>query len=124
MTRNDDDHSDEEDELLPGYDANPIGKIPRREPRFGGFYEDEDEYEEPDRDTDYTSGYRADNEEEEFEDSFSDEEDLVRRVSARRTSPRPLRAGTPDPHRGANPIPPLPKSPMPGSMKKAISRSR
>ena len=41
----------------------PLANIQRREPRFGGFDEDEDEYEEPDRDTDYTSGYRADNEE-------------------------------------------------------------
>jgi len=75
MTRNDDDHSDGEAGLLPGSDADPSGRIQRHEPRFGGFDEAEDEYEEPDRDTDYTSGYRIDSGEEEFEDSFPDEED-------------------------------------------------
>jgi len=75
MTRNNDDHSDGEAGLLPGSDADPSGRIQRHEPRFGGFDEDEDEYEEPDRDTDYTSGYRIDSGEEEFEDSFPDEED-------------------------------------------------
>jgi cell division septation protein DedD len=75
MTRNDDDHLKGEDGLLPGEYSNPIGNTLRREPRLGGFYEDEDEYEEPDRDTDYSSGYRIDSVAEEFEDSFPDEED-------------------------------------------------
>ena len=38
----------------------------RREPVFSGF-EDEDEYEEPDRDTDYASAYVDDDLEEDFE---------------------------------------------------------
>jgi cell division protein FtsN len=78
MTRNNDDHSDGEEGLLPGYDDNPMGKNQRREPIFSSFdKDDEDEYEEPDRDTDYSSGFSADSvdEEEEFEDQFPDEED-------------------------------------------------
>jgi len=77
MTRNDDYHLDKKDGVLPGDDANPNGSIKPHEPKFGRFYEDEDEYEEPDRDTDYSSGYRADNveAEEEFEEPYSDEED-------------------------------------------------
>ncbi len=78
MTRNNDDHPDGEEGLLPGYDASPIGKDPRREPRFGSFdKDDEDEFEEPDRDTDYTSSFSADSldEDEEFEDDFPDEEE-------------------------------------------------
>lgn len=77
MNRNNDDHSDDEDVLSPGYDANSIGNNQRREPRFGSFdNDDEDAYEEPDRDTDYVSGFSADSveeEEEEFEDTFPDE---------------------------------------------------
>jgi cell division protein FtsN len=77
MTRNDDYHSDAEEGPVPGDDANPNGSIQRHEPKFGRFYEDEDEYEEPDRDTDYSAGYRAENleAEEEFEASYPDEAD-------------------------------------------------
>jgi cell division protein FtsN len=77
MTRNDDYHLDKKDGVLPGDDASPNGSIEPHEPKFGRFYEDEDEYEEPDRDTDYSSGYRADNveAEEEFEKPYSDDED-------------------------------------------------
>jgi len=75
MTRNDDYHLGKKDGVLPGDDANPNGSIEPREPKFGRFYEDEEEYEEPDRDTDYSSGYRVDSVAEEFEDSFPDEED-------------------------------------------------
>ncbi len=78
MTRNNDDHLEGEDGLLPGYDANPVGNNQRHEPRFSSFNEDdEEEFEEPDRDTDYASGFSADSvdEEEEFEDEFSDEEE-------------------------------------------------
>ena len=77
MTRNDDYHLDKKVGVLAGDDANPNGSIEPHEPKFGRFYEEEDEYEEPDRDTDYSSGYRADNleAEEEFEEPYSDEED-------------------------------------------------
>ena len=44
----------------------------RREPVFGGF--DDDEYEEPDRDTDYASSYVEEDLEEDFE-SFEDDND-------------------------------------------------
>lgn len=56
----------------------------RREPGFGGFNKDDvDEYEEPDRDTNYTSGYRADGVTEEYEDSFPEEnEDNLKSVQA------------------------------------------
>jgi cell division protein FtsN len=77
MTRNDEDHSTGEEGLMPADNTNPSSKTQRREPKFGSFYEDEDEYEEPDRDTDYTSDYRADDleTEEEFEESYYEEEE-------------------------------------------------
>ncbi len=76
MTRNNDELSDSDDERAPAYDADPLGKNQRREPIFSRFDDDDDDdYEEPDRDTDYPSGFRADSveEEDEFEDEFSDE---------------------------------------------------
>ena len=103
MTRNDDDHSDGEAGLLPGSDANPIGSVQHREPRFGGFDEDEDEYEEPDRDTDYTSGYRIDSVEEEFEDSFPDEEDYDI-FPAKDDSPRYQPSSIEGWHSGSSPL--------------------
>jgi cell division protein FtsN len=81
MTRNNDDHSDDEDGPLPRYGANHIDDDQRREPSFSSFDvddDDEDAYEEPDRDTDYTSGFSADgvDEEEEFEEELPDDEEL------------------------------------------------
>ncbi len=76
MTKNSNDLSDD-DELTAGAEAPFSGKNQRREPSFSAFDDDDgDPYEEPDRDTDYTSGYRADSvEEEAFEDEFSEEEE-------------------------------------------------
>lgn len=78
MTTNNNGHSDDDNELSPDFDNNPLDISPRHEPRFGRFDEDdEDAYEESDRDTDFTSGYSADSveEEDEFEDIFPDEDE-------------------------------------------------
>lgn len=78
MTKENDDHSDSDDVQSPPFDTNPLDINQRHEPRFSRFDDDdEDAYEEPDRDTDYTSGYSTDNveEEDEFEDTFSDEDE-------------------------------------------------
>jgi cell division protein FtsN len=73
MIKNDDDYFDDENGLSLGIDASPAGNNLRREPKFSGFDEDDgDDYEEPDRDTDYASGYRADSVEEEEEEEFDD----------------------------------------------------
>lgn len=57
------------------YGTNPLGNKDRREPSFGNFDEDGiEEYEEPDRDTDYSSGYVSESvaDEDEFEGSFAE----------------------------------------------------
>jgi cell division septation protein DedD len=74
MTKNDDDYSKNGKELSHGGDAKPPRKDQRHEPSFGRYDED-DEYEEPDRDSDYTAGYHADDvdDEEEYEDDFSED---------------------------------------------------
>ena len=49
----------------------------RREPFFSGF-EEEDNYEEPDRDTDYASSYHEESlEDDEFDESPQDEDDFT-----------------------------------------------
>ncbi len=76
MAIDNDDRSESNNGLSPRYDADSTDDNERREPTFGGFDEkDEVEYEEPDRDTDYSSGYGAEDvaEEEEIEGSFPDE---------------------------------------------------
>jgi cytoskeletal protein RodZ len=60
------------------FDANTPGSGSRQEPSFSNLEDlHEDGYEEPDRDTNFTSGYRADSveEEEEFYDDAYPEED-------------------------------------------------
>lgn len=59
-------------------DSGPVSKGGRREPGFGRFQGTTlEEYEEPERDTDYFSGYSADEEhhEEEHDDLFAHQED-------------------------------------------------
>ncbi len=68
-------------EQRPGFDSEDTGnKAPReqrREPFFSGF-EEEDDYEEPDRDTDYASSYHEENlEDEAFDESPLDEDDFT-----------------------------------------------
>ena len=46
---------------------------PRREPQFSGFDDDDEEYEEPDRDTDYATVYAEEGEGEYFEENGEDE---------------------------------------------------
>lgn len=79
MTRDKDDHANNDNELAHGFDSKPASKPPRQEPTFSQFDEDED-YEEPDRDADYASGYHSDDVEEDadYEDDFveDDEPDL------------------------------------------------
>ena len=65
------DHDDRPDANQPRHGSNPFGSKQRQEPVLTGFDEEEDEgYEEPDRDTDYASGYREDSIEEEEYDDF------------------------------------------------------
>lgn len=62
------------DEDSPADAVTPRDNDTRREPQFGGFEEDDD-YEEPDRDTDYASGYGEDNiDEDELDDLFPDDD--------------------------------------------------
>jgi cell division septation protein DedD len=81
MTKENEDRSDNDNELSPDFDTNPRDKNQRLDPRFSRFEdddeEDEDAYEEPDRDTNYSSGYSTDSveEEDEFEDPFLDEDE-------------------------------------------------
>jgi cell division septation protein DedD len=85
MHNNDNDLPDTIDkpggEQLPGFDPQDTGnKAPReqrREPVFSGF-EEEDDYEESDRDTDYASSYHEESpEDEEFDESPLDEDDFT-----------------------------------------------
>lgn len=76
MTTNHDDHPDNSP-FSSKKNLHSSDKDQRREPLFSGFEEDDDEaFEEPDRDTDYASGYSADSvETEEFDDNLADEND-------------------------------------------------
>jgi cell division septation protein DedD len=86
MNNNDDDrpnmtnksHSDQP----PGFDSDNTGGGPakesRQEPIFTGFDETEDDdYEEPDRDTDYASGYHTESADDVFDDNLLEEEDVI-----------------------------------------------
>jgi len=84
MSRNNNDPSNNNKEQSPSYDAEVTGDNYRREPHFNRF-DDDDGYEEPDRDTDLASDYRADNmEDEEYEDELpeEDERDVFSTVGA------------------------------------------
>lgn len=76
MTR-DDDKPENTIQRSRRFDAAP-GSTMRREPGFSNLEDlDEDGYEEPDRDTNFASGYRADSveDEEEYDDEFSDDDE-------------------------------------------------
>lgn len=81
MSNNDDNRPDSSVQRTPETDPNSPGDTStgahRREPVFTGFdMEEEDSFEEPDRDTDYTSSYLEDNlEDEEFDDALLEEEE-------------------------------------------------
>ena len=79
MTNYDEDFSKKGTPPSHGNGDKTPGKDQRQEPTFGRYDED-DNYEEPDRDSDYTSGYHAEDvdDDEEYEDDFSedDERDL------------------------------------------------
>lgn len=78
MARDNDDTSENTIERSHRFDGNSPGNGSRQEPSFSNFDDiHEDGYEEPDRDTDFASGYRADSveDEEELDDTFSDDEE-------------------------------------------------
>jgi cell division protein FtsN len=77
MTQDYDEQPGNPDEQLPEYDANPFDRNKRQQPGFSAFEGDESlPYEEPDRDTDYTSGFREDSlEDDEFDDYLPEEDD-------------------------------------------------
>ena len=77
MTNDNSDHTGIGHRRPPGNDADTHGGNKRHEPRFGGFDDREvEDYEEPDRDTDFSSGFGADDldEEEELDDLFADDD--------------------------------------------------
>ena len=76
MARDNDDHSSKDKELSHGFDTKPAGNKQRQEPTFSRYDEDE-AYEEPDRDADYTSGFHADDveDDEEFDDDYPEEDE-------------------------------------------------
>lgn len=77
MTR-DDDKPENTIQRSRRFDAAAPGSILRREPGFSNLEDlDEDGYEEPDRDTNFASGYRADSveDEEEYDDTFSEDDE-------------------------------------------------
>ncbi len=74
MSRDNYKGSDGDDETSP--DVESKNKQLRQEPGFEGFNaNDEYEYEEPDRDIDYSSSYSTDSEDEGFDDASSDDEE-------------------------------------------------
>ncbi len=78
---------------LPGFDSENAGnKAPReqrREPFFSGF-EEEDDYEESDRDTDYASSYHEESlEDDEFDESPQDGDDFTPQAEIEWDSPEP-----------------------------------
>jgi len=85
MHNNDSDHQDTTSEPdgkhLPGFNSDSSGdgapQEQRREPVFSGF-DEEDNYEEPDRDTDCASSYHEENpEDEEFDELLRDADDFT-----------------------------------------------
>jgi cell division septation protein DedD len=99
MTTDNDDHSENTGNLLPRYGSKPIGDNERREPTLGSFDQsDDEEYEEPDRDADYASGYSADDVMEEDEiDDYTDEEEAEPYQPEIDTPPDPLSSITSEP---------------------------
>ena len=77
MTQDYDEEPGDRDKQEPEYGANPFDRTKRQQPAFSAFEEDESlPYEEPDRDTDYTSGFREDSlEDDEFDDYLPEEDD-------------------------------------------------
>jgi cell division protein FtsN len=79
MARDNDNHSSDDNQRSHDFDTKPPGNKQRQEPTFSRYDENE-EYEEPDRDADYTSGFHADDvdDDEDFDDDYpdSDEPDL------------------------------------------------
>lgn len=77
MAKDNDDRSGNDNARPHGVSPKPPGKL-RQEPTFSQYDED-DEYEESDRDADYTSGYHVDDDipDEDFDDDYreDDEED-------------------------------------------------
>ena len=74
MSRDNYESSDGHSETSP--DVESKNKQLRQEPGFEGFNaNDEYEYEEPDRDIDYSSSYSTDSEDEGFDDASSDDEE-------------------------------------------------
>ncbi|MCB1706269.1 MAG: SPOR domain-containing protein [Halioglobus sp.] len=74
MARDNDNYPGKDKALSHGFDAEAPASKARREPTFSRYDEDED-YEEPDRDADYTSGFHADEvEDDDFDDDFPDDE--------------------------------------------------
>ena len=85
--------SDPHTEHLPGLNREDSGdgapQRQRREPVFSGF-EEEDDYEEPDRDTDYASSYHEESlEDEEFDESSQDEDDFTPQTKIEWEDPEP-----------------------------------
>lgn len=77
MTQDYDEEPGDRDKQEPEYGANPFDRTKRQQPAFSEFEEDESlPYEEPDRDTDYTTGFRDDSlEDDEFDDYLPEEYD-------------------------------------------------
>ena len=76
MTRDNDDQSSKDKELSHGFDTKPAGNKQRQEPTFSRYDEDE-AYEEPDRDADYTSGFHENDveDDDEFDDDSPEEDE-------------------------------------------------
>lgn len=86
MARYDDDTSANTIEKSHRFDASTPGSNSRQEPSFSRLEElHEDGYEEPDRDTDFASGYRDDSvdDEAEYDEAFSEDDDRERYIDGR-----------------------------------------
>lgn len=77
MTRDYDEQPDNASEQQADHDTNPFDRSKRPQPVFSDFEEDDNlPYEEPDRDTDYASGFREDRlEDDEFDDYPQDSQE-------------------------------------------------
>jgi cell division septation protein DedD len=77
------------DTTKPDDSGNRAQQAQRREPFFSGF-EEEDNYEEPDRDTDYASSYHEESlEDDEFDESPRDEDDFTPQAEIEWDDPEP-----------------------------------
>ena len=77
------------DTTKPDDSGNRAQQAQRREPFFSGF-EEEDNYEEPDRDTDYASSYHEESlEDDEFDESPRDEDDFTPQAEIEWVDPEP-----------------------------------